>query len=511
MRFIALIFLIISWSAAFAQKHDYVWITGDGNQTFDTTHGGATIDFNFNPPLAYYNPRDLNMFVCNASICDSLGNLIAYTNGCDIAGADDIILENGNNLNPGFAYQVSCLQNDKGYASGTQSAIFLPLPSNDSVYYLFHKQMELILGSNPDAYTKNLLLSIVKKHSVDSKEKYIVEQKNVVLISDTLSYGKLVAVKHANGRDWWIVTPRRKNNVFYVLKLTENGIVDTLTQAIGITPDYTTEGYGQMVFSPDGTKLYRTNPTSPVMVYSFDRSTGVFTSFDTISFDYGFQNPAEIGCAVSPGGRYLYLSCKRYLYQLDLEAADISASQTTVAEWDGYAAPLPTSFSQCQLGPDCKIYIRAGGDTRFYHVIHQPDEPGLSCEVEQRGLPLPTPSGGSMPSFPNYRLGPSDAPGLPCSPTVSAGGGVLPRAPALSVYPNPAEDILHVRYAWKEGTASPVRFALYNALGQWVSSTQLPAGEGSVAIPVGHLKSGIYWYRVEGARKPVSGKIIIKR
>ena len=52
---------------------------------------------------------------------------------------------------------------------------------------------------------------------------------------------------------------------------------------------------------------------------------------------------------------------------------------------------------------------------------------------------------------------------------------------------------------------------LYNALGQWVSSTQLPAGEGSVAIPVGHLKSGIYWYRVEGARKPVSGKIIIKR
>ncbi|MEZ4941706.1 MAG: hypothetical protein R3D58_12580 [Saprospiraceae bacterium] len=156
--------------------------------------------------------------------------------------------------------------------------------------------------------------------------------------------------------------------------------MDTLTQGIGITPDYKTESDGQIVFSPDGSKIYRTNPRHPVMVYSFDRQAGVITQFDTIAFDYGVQPViGEIGCAVSPNGRFIYLGCRQFLYQLDLWASDISASQTVVAEWDGYAAPIPTMFYQLQLGPDCKIYGLGGGDTRFFHVIHNPDEPGLTC------------------------------------------------------------------------------------------------------------------------------------
>lgn len=84
-----------------------------------------------------------------------------------------------------------------------------------------------------------------------------VTEKNIEILKDTLAYGRLIAVKHSNGKDWWVVTPRRRNNMFYILRLTKDGIVDTLTQSIGITPDYTTEGYGQIVFSPDGSKINR--------------------------------------------------------------------------------------------------------------------------------------------------------------------------------------------------------------------------------------------------------------
>ena len=38
---------------------------------------------------------------------------------------------------------------------------------------------------------------------------------NQVLITDTLLYGHLSACRHANGRDWWIITHELFSNRFY--------------------------------------------------------------------------------------------------------------------------------------------------------------------------------------------------------------------------------------------------------------------------------------------------------
>ncbi len=461
------------------------------------------IDFNQKPVKAAYNYRDLNMFICNASICDSTGQLVAYTNGCHIAGADDEIIENGEMINPGDVWQISCIQNADGYASGTQSAVFLPLPENGTTYYLFHKQMKL--QENPiDVYTDKLLATIVTHNTQTGVVN--AEYKNVEILNDTLSYGKLIATKHANGKDWWIVTPRRKNNVFYIFKFTNDGIVDTLTQVIGITPDFKTEGYGQIVFSPDGTKIYRTNPTSPIMVYDFDRETGMLTGFDTISYTYGNTPVGEIGCAVSPNGRFLYLGARKNLYQLDLQAPDISASQVLVAEWDGFTGPFATLFQQLQLGPDCKIYGLAGGDTRYFHVIHNPDAPGLACNVEQRGLPLPTPSGASMPSFPNYRLGPPNNPGLPCSPVVSTTNPPTP-LPAFSVFPNPVSTVLKIVPNRQYG--GPALLRLHDLTGRLVLERTFDPFASATEVDVSALPPGVYVYEVwcEGAVQRV-GKVV---
>ncbi|MCB9315547.1 MAG: T9SS type A sorting domain-containing protein [Lewinellaceae bacterium] len=356
--------------------------------------------------------------------------------------------------------------------------------------------MKLI--NNPtDVFTENLLYSVVDMRLNTGVGK--VSQKNIPVLNDTLSYGKLAAVKTSSGEDWWIVTPRRKNNVFYVLKFTENGIVDTLTQVIGITPDYKTESDGQIVFFPDGSKIYRTNPRHPVMVYSFDREAGVITHFDTIAFDYGTQPViGEIGCAVSPNGRFLYLGCRQFLYQLDLWASDISASQTVVAEWDGYAAPIPTMFYQLQLGPDCKIYGLGGGDTRFFHVIHNPDEPGLACNVEQRGLPLPTPSGASMPSFPNFRLGPIDNPGQPCSPVVNTTAPPTP-LPAFSVFPNPVRTVLKI--IPNRQFSGPGRFRLFDGTGRLQRDLAFDPRQAVTALDMQTLPAGMYFFEIWCAGK----------
>lgn len=461
------------------------------------------IDFNGEPVNVYYNYRKFNMFVCNASFCDTSGVLKVYTNGCDIVGANDELISGGDNINPGAAHQISCVDNEDGYASGIQSAMFLQLPEIDSVYYLFHKQMKIVFNPT-DAFTEKLLYSVVDMRENNGYGKVVY--KNIEMLNDTLAYGKLVSVKHANGKDWWIITPRRKNNVFYVFKFTKDGVVDTLMQIIGIIPDYTTEGYGQIVFSPDGTKIYRTNPHNPIMVYSFDRESGFLSNFDTISYVYGNTPVGEIGCAVSPNGRFLYLGARRKLFQLDLQALNISASQTLVAEWDGYANPIATLFWQLQLGPDCKIYGQAG-DTRFYHVIHNPDEPGLACNAEQRGLPLPTPSGASMPSFPNYRLGPIDNPGVPCTATVSAGNPPPTPLPPVSVFPNPAVSYLKVIV----NRPMPVgaQWTLYDAYGRVLRAERLVNEVTCTEVAVEGLATGVYFWELKAKDGAVvqSGKV----
>ena len=504
MRNLTIFLLLIFPVFAYSQKHDYVWITGDDNQTLDTTYGGSLIDFNFNPVKATYNYREQNMFTTNSSICDSAGNLLFYTNGCAIAGADDEPLENGDNINPGSSHTLWCDNYNDGYAGGPQNSIILPLPDSLGVYLLFHKRF--IIYSNPsDVIFDKQYFSIVDMNQNSGKGEVVA--KNVEMMSDTLARGEISAVKHANGKDWWLVTPRRNSNTFQIFRFTHDGIVDTFHQTIGILPDPLGEGFGQLVFSPDGSKLFRTYRYNPVMVYSFDREAGVFTQFDTIHFEYGNQLVGEIGCAVSPSGQYLYLSCRKFLYQLDLWAPDISASQTIVAEWDGFANPFPTMFWQCQLGPDCKIYVMAGGDTRYYHVIHNPDEPGLACNVEQRGLPLPTPSGASMPSFPNYRLGPLDSPGVPCSPTVSAAPPPTPQH-GIRVYPNPATN--NVTFDWATTGATTKRLLLRNSLGQPLKDIALSSGVEAHTLSVRDVPRGIYFWVLLAAdgRQVGAGKIV---
>ena len=502
MKKVFILWLSLSASIVSAQKFDNIWIMGDDNQTFDTTHGGSLLDFNFTPPKAEYHYREHNLYTTNSSICDSVGKLLFYTNGCIIAGADDELVENGENINPGTSHALWCDNYNSGYSGGPANSLILPVPDSVNLFYLFHKRF--VLFNNPSGVLiDKLYYSIVDMKQNGGKGKVI--EKNTILMMDSLARGEIAAVKHANGKDWWLVTPRRNSNQFYIFKFNSQGIVDTFHQTIGILPDPQGEGLGQMVFSPDGSKLYRTYRYRPVMVYSFDREAGIFTQFDTIHFEYGNQLVGEIGCAISPNNRYLYLSCRKSLYQLDVLAPNISASQIKVAEWDGTADPFPTLFWQCQLGPDCKIYI-AGGDIRYYHVIHSPDEPGLACNVEQRGVKFQTPTGASMPSFPNYRLGPIDNPGVPCTATVSVSQPILPIPDKrVWVYPNPAKDILSIDYQGIGDFGG--QLLIFNAQGQTVRGVTLPSNQGVVQLSLIDLPSGIYWYSGPGITE---GKVLIQ-
>jgi len=165
-----------------------------------------------------------------------------------------------------------------------------------------------------------------------------------------------------------------------------------------------------------------------------------------------------------------------------------------------------------QLAPDCKIYGLGGGDTRFYHIIHHPDNPGTNCNVELNGLKLTTPSGASIPSFPNYRLGPLENPGLPCSPVVSTSTVVASPLPVVSVFPNPARE--YVKITVNQPDSGTLHWILSDLYGRPVRTAVLHPQENDwQQVALSGLSEGVYFWaaRAAGGVLVRSGKLMIAK
>lgn len=504
MKTLIFLMMIGLGSGAFAQKYDFVWLIGDDNNLMDTTRGGTIIDFNQYPLRVQYHYRATNMSISNGSTCDTLGQLLFYTNGCDISNMNDEIIPNGNDLNPGTWHEILCDVNNDGYGSAYPGLLILPKPDSAEAFSIFHQSVNY--GNTPFEYAfvdKLLNTSIIK--ASNGSPSFVIEGKNIPVMIDSLSAGEMNAVKHANGKDWWIIQPRRNSNQFYVFLFTKNGVTDTLIQTIGAVSPSDVEGYGQTTFSPLGDKMIRYYPHNDIRLYAFDRSTGFFTDYSTINLDVGKSIAFDGGSAISPNGRFLYITALTNIYQFDLTAPDIGATQTTVATWDGFVDPIAITFWHCQLGPDCKIYIVGGGDTRYYHIIHNPDEQGLACNVEQRGLVLPTPSGASIPYFPNYRLGPLENPGLPCSPVVATQQPFLP-TPGMGIWPNPADTQVNF-----SSFAEVKTLQIFDIYGRIIKTIPLSGSSETYTLSVQDFAPGVYiWQASSGRGIQGVGRLVVQ-
>ncbi|MCB9291199.1 MAG: hypothetical protein H6560_28090 [Lewinellaceae bacterium] len=477
---------------SFGQKNDYVWMFGYNSDATSSFPGmeGVIIDFNEYPAHIYYTPINLNLNVSSASICDGQGNLLFYTNGCAIANSDHELLDGGDNLNIGNIHNDFC--DIIGYPAGPQSSLILNITNQSNQYYLLYSHLEYAENSPAIALTTGILSAIIEIDTSNNQENILL--KNHPVINDSLGMGQITAVKHANGIDWWVMVPQYLTNEYYTFLLTEDGIQEVFEQQIGNATVLEGEAGGQAVFSPDGKFYIRYTPADGLFIFDFDRTTGLLSNFRFIDIDDG----AFIGGgAVSPNSRYLYVCSEKYLYQFDLFDENIASSQITIGEYDGYLSPFPTNFFNAQLAPDCKIYINSFATVDVLHVIHNPDEPGLACNVEQHAIQLPFWHLRTLPYFPNYRLGPlveGEDPPPPCEPVVSTEEEEPPSRQKAYVFPNPAPGYFKV--VFEEALRRPGRVVLYNGLGQAVLEEVLGAGSREFRLEVGDVPPGLYFYSV---------------
>jgi hypothetical protein len=496
---------LFSVSALGQANYDYVWLFGRYEE--DTTSmyqfGGSRVDFNFGPPELSYFDLPVNFDFSEISmVSDSMGILQFYTDGCSLINQENILIENGDSINPGEVYDEYC-GHGNGYPTA-QGSIILPFPGSNHIYYMFH------LGVDDDLNIRYFRYTVVDMSENNGLGKVLLKNQ---LIFDTLKFGEqMTAMRHANGRDWWLILPygainfdTDSSNRYFKFLFSPQGITGPVKQDIG-------DGWGaqywsgQATFSPDGTKYARLNPTQGMRIFDFDRCTGEFSNPRSIY--YPNDTLTACGVSFSPNSRFLYASFGTKIVQYDTWASNIEASRVTVAVYDGFMSPFYTTFYQHMLAPNGKIYITVPSSANVLHVIHHPNWQGTACEVEQHGVTLPTIHDWNIPNFPHFRL--YDVPGSICdtlginTPTEE----VVVEKNIVKLWPNPASSLVKVSIQGR--LQKPATFHLHDALGREVARAALPTRQQEVEVGLAGLAPGLYFWRVEAAEGSLgSGKLIV--
>ncbi len=478
---------------ATAQGLNNLWLGGfdsDGPPPF----GGVDLDFQNGSMVITTVSRAIGYRRTSANITDASGSLLFSTNGTFVANALGDTMLNGSGLNPGSYVDM--------YPEGIampQGTLILPYPENASTYLLFHMTIHDMVG----LYAEQLFLTTIDM-TLDGGLGAVVS-KNVPILVDSLNTGRLTAVRHANGRDWWVFCHKIDTDMYYRLLVTPTGVSIDGTQSIGAIRH---ADAGQVCFSPDGSKFayYWGEAGEDLDIFQFDRCSGQF--FDPIyapisDYDGG------IGAAFSPNSRFVYVSSIYDVYQFDTQAADLAASMVQIAHWDSTYSPFPpfaTLFDIAQLAQDGKIYISTGNGTDKLHVIHDPDEPGLACNMEQHGIALPRYFSNSLPNHPNYHLGPID--GSVCdSLGITNGLNESMLQEAVQAYPNPSSGAFVLSYPEQPGVGE---LEVRDLNGRLVQRERIPAWSQVHRVELEGEAAGLYQCRLQWGTRAVSLRVVVQ-
>ncbi len=404
-----------------------------------------------------------------------------------------------------------------------QEMVIVPNPGNSNQFYLF--TCEIIPSAEQGFYWN--LIDLSYNGGLGK-----VIQKNVQLQNFPVNDG-LAAVKHGNGRDWWVVHKRYEPNVFtdefYLYLVTASGVQP---QPIQFTGRPSKNNNLRIKFSPSGNKMAVHEAGNNLDIYDFDRCTGVLSN-QTIVHDTSTIN---VNCLYwstefSPDETKLYLTTIPYgnndsiscLIQFDLEAPDIQASMDTIQV---FSEPFFCGF--LKLGPDSQIYLSHFTDmndcdffylycdTTYYpeimnlSVIHQPNELGALCDFRPYSFYL----GGhrsyhGLPNNPNYELGPLA--GSVCDTLITS----VSQVPVLE----PAQLKLFFHAGWRQLFVNGQQLkgkqgslSLYSVTGQLLRREEM-----SIQPPyytrqwdLGGTAAGVYIVVLETEKERVSGRVVVE-
>ncbi|WP_282123980.1 T9SS type B sorting domain-containing protein [Algibacter mikhailovii] len=348
------------------------------------------IKFNLaNNTVSALSDGKLNTIEGCATISDDLGKLLFYTDGITVWNRNNDIMRNGTGL--------------RGDPSSTQSAIIVPKPNSDTIYYIFTvDDHSFDFFGNPLPHY-GLNYSVVDI-SLDNGLGEIIS-KNINLLQECSEKITAVIKNCITGSIWVIGFASQNSNTdifdtFHAFEIGDSGVSPLAVKSTFNISILDKRGY--LKLSPDGTKMACANAIDGLYLYDFDANTGKVSNQLPLTIDFKADRP--YGVEFSPNNQLLYVSSsndffdfenprnndiesnhKSLLTQFNLHATNIDASAITIDDRNLYRGAL-------QLGPNGKIY-RALSGTYFngknaLGVINNPNQLGLACDYKHNAISL---------------------------------------------------------------------------------------------------------------------------
>ncbi len=437
---------------------------------------------------------------------DSANDILFQCNGYVVANRQGQLIDGGDSLTDDILYDLDHLVGSQI----TQSTV--ALPKKDNTYWIFYYSFSdsLLLSGNgsPD----RLYYAVVDMNANNGLGKVV--QKKIPVYKGIMGDCRLTAVKHANGKDWWLVNHGYGNDVYNKFLITADTVIGPFVQHIGpVESEPDLDGMAQ--FNQQGTKYASGNITCPMVVMDFDRCTGLFSNEKKISVYSELPwmpsdtNSIVNGLCFSPSGRYLYVTSLKYLLQYDTWANPIDSSRTLIAKKDSTyrnSSPFFTPF----VTPHNKIMIcnyQGGPAFCNLHTIEAPDSVGLTCNFQKNSLFIPSAySNTTLPNVINLKLG--ALPRSTCD-TVTAIANMEPVTQdifSVKVFPNPSANLVFIESTHKEAVGGLI---VTDALGRMQYSNN--TFEQATVVKVKDWQNGIYFWSITTTTgKNFYGKFIVQ-
>ena len=336
--------------------------------------------------------------------------------------------------------------------------------------------------------------------------------KNVNLLADTVEE-KLLAVRHANGRDWWLLACEAYTNGHFILHYSPQGIALHQKQFIGSPHN----AAGEIAVDTSGSLIALCSESGDIDVYDFDRCSGTLSNFRHLSGSHGsMMSAGPYGCSVSPGGTKIYYSNYDTLFQITVDSGGALSSPLLL--WINPYPSGPTfndayGILQHELGPDGNIYLcytnKAWPNSNFSSlntklcVINEPELAGAACDFQPWSFDLYGKRATTgLPNMPNYNLG--KLVGSACDTLTSTSVSALSRHSSFEVYPNPSHQAVNLTLP--QGTT---QIEIFNAVGQSVYKSSVKSLHQAVDVSL--FSEGVYFVRVQSHQGVQTEKFVVQR
>jgi hypothetical protein len=489
-----LTFLTIVLATSAQNNFNKTWYNG-GGRTFSTqftTNG--TINLKIDSTHARYIAQGASM------ICDSIGNMLICSDGYNIYNKTLNYLDGGYHL-----MDTSFLDFYNGFSVYSQSSIILNL--EDSIYFFINGGCSNFMFDSiwlaPNAKKApfdRLYLSKIDMKANNGAGK-VIERLKPIVQGEYLSKTQMMACRHANGQDWWLLKMMHDSVSVYTFLITKDSVYNFGKQSFpyprktAILNAYW-ENMGQIQLSTDGKKFAATcnNMHNELFLADFDRCNGKLSNMQKknipilpTNFPASANEPNDkysTGLCFSPNGRFIYTVNYTNIQQYDTWDPDSTTAWYHVANMDTVYDYF-MGYSMGSLGWDNKVYIgNWHGLGKTMSVIDSPDNKGVACNWCAKCLRFPDTLGGASnpPCQPNYNLGKDTS--INCWPLADHSVNEIPNL--MEVYPNPTTGRLLIK-----GCKSSSVKELFTHSGQLLLRTK------ENELDLSRLPKGLYLLRCE--------------